>query len=142
MRTDVRIDRKQVKCKNSEVIGYSKWIARCGYIIHFKEGPHTRFGRVIGRIAHGYEGDESLENHLVVITIGYDLGHSFERWVDPDDVIAAYDPKDVSARILETMQYVLSPEILRADIDEVRRCAEAGYATLEKYQARHAYAKA
>lgn len=90
MRTDATIDRKQVICRKSSHLGYSKVTARTGDIIVYVESENvSRVGRVIGRVAYAppLSGDaQPIRNYLVVASLSNDLTFVGERWVNPEDV--------------------------------------------------------
>jgi hypothetical protein len=132
MRTDVIIDKKQVVCRNTSTLGFSKWKAQVGNLLLFKEGGRIVTGRMIGRIQHGYFDGKSLKNHLVVICISPRLDWTFERWVDPNDVTEIYDLNSEYARHAEVLEHFFSVELTKAPIDEVRACSRDWYSLKSK----------
>lgn len=88
MRTDIAIDKKQVRLPLSCLTGFSKCRARFGDVVLFTEDGNLQIGRIIGRIA---EGD--LKNHLVCSVLSYNMQFSYERWVNPEDVQGCWEAK-------------------------------------------------
>jgi hypothetical protein len=133
MRTDATIDKRQVRCPNASHIGYSKWKAQVGDLIVWREGDLKRIGRMIGRVhyAPALTGDRApIRDYILVVGIGDMLQHTFERWVNPRDVERVEKIRDQG----EVLAYFLSADLVKAPIDEIRRCMEYGSNTLARYR--------
>jgi hypothetical protein len=136
MRTDATIDRKQVICRNSSHLGYSKVTARTGDIVVYSEGKEwgTHVARVIGRVAYAPSlGTEpAIRNYLVVASMSNDLTFVGERWVNPEDVSQVFSVRPETARLLA---FFLSPEFGHESVDNLRRWTESGFATVNDWLA-------
>lgn len=137
MRTDCILDKRQVVCRNSSHIGFSHVTARVGDMVLFREGEHTRTGRMLARIqwAPGICGDKPIKNWLCVAVISDRLDHVCERWVNPVDVLEVYRMEDVN---LDVIRWFMGSDIrkqAKRDIDELRRCITDGWSTMKAYRA-------
>lgn len=136
MRTDAKIDRKQVICRNSSHLGYSKVTARTGDIVVYTENLETsHVARVIGRIAYAppLSGDvHPIRNYLIVASLSKDLTYVGERWVNPEDVSQVFAVRPETAKLLA---FFLSPEFGHESIDNLRRWTESGFATVNDWLA-------
>lgn len=137
MRTDARMDRKQVQCPNVSQLGFDKWKAQFGDIVMFTEGEKTRVGRVVARIEHApaLGETEALHNYLCVAALSDDLTFVMERWVKPEDVLRIYDPNEPSLHIQDTIRFFFSPEFKNESVDTLRRWLSSGFATPNDYLA-------
>jgi len=88
---------------------------------------------MIGRIHYAPACGETpvIRDHLLVIGLSERLDHTFERWVNPSDVLSVESIRDQHA----VMEYFLSDAMIKAPIEEVRRSTTSGWSTLDKYRA-------
>lgn len=137
MRNDVTIDRKQTGyLPNTSTLGYGKYKAQFGDVVLFTEANHVRIGRVIGRIksAPRIGNDPDLRGHLVVLTLGQNLTHAFERWVAPEDVIECFNPepdKFGGRDVRKLLDFFFGPEFKTKTPDQLRQYAN-GLTTTEE----------
>lgn len=134
MRTDATIDKKQVKCPNASMLGYGKWKAQVGDLIHFQDQSTRRIARMIGRIAYApglMDDNKPIRNYILAVAITGDmLDHSHERWINPADVLRVESIRNQA----EVIAYLLSDEMVKAPIDEIRRCSSEGWSSLTAYR--------
>jgi hypothetical protein len=127
MRRDATIDRQQVLVPNASTLGCGKYKAQFGDVVLYKElNGHTRIARVAGRIkfAPALEPQEkSIRNWLLVIALDERLSWSFERWVNPADVIECFDPENEHCRMQELLAFIFSPKFKQESIETLRRYA-------------------
>ena len=135
MRTDAIFDRRAVRVPNASQIGYSAQIARVGDFINFTGHRFTTTGRMIGRVHWAPSTNEHgvIKNWILAICIGSDLGHTFERWIDPKDVTQCEPPSCIARKKL-AVAWFLSDEIFTADMNEVRTSTEHGYGSVHEYR--------
>jgi len=134
VRTDAIIDKRQVRCPNASHLGFDRWQAQVGDLILFTDGERTSVGRMIGRVHYAPPCVESLAVHdwLLVVGLAADLGHTFERWVNPLDVERVQSIREEHSRILT---WFLSDQMIKADVQEVRKSTSNGWSTLDAYHA-------
>lgn len=130
-RTDVTVDRKQVRCSNASTLGYGQWKARFGDFVTFSEGGKVMFGRIAGRVTIT-SALEYGKVYLLVITVGQDHSHAFERFVSPEDVLTITRPSDFDASALT---YLLSPDFTKHDTETYRQTYSEGWSTPVAYLA-------
>lgn len=123
MRTDVTIDKKQVPLPLGGQIGFMKYKVQFGDIVFFKQDPNNAavtIGRMIGRIAHAprIDGDADIRGWIVVAALGSTLSFAMERWVNPADVVACYDPKDLD--LSKRLAAFFSESWLHSSTDTIR----------------------
>ena len=137
MRTDARIDRKQVACPNASHLGFDKYKAQFGDIVVFNESDKSKVGRVIGRIDYAPALGETpaIRNYLVVAALTEDLTHVSERWVNPEDVTRVFDPNEESRNIPALINFFFSPKFRDESVDLLRRWTDTGFATPNDYLA-------
>lgn len=144
MRTDCTIDRKQVICRNSSHIGFSKVKARVGDIVVYGDGSQTQFetrnvGRVIGRIVYAPALDaneQPIRNWLLVAVLSNDLTFVMERWVNPEHVTQVFEPQEKTQKMLA---FFFSPDFKKESAHTLRRWTGSGFSTPkenEDYMAR------
>lgn len=139
MRTDVRIDRKQVKLPNSTNLGFGKWKAQFGDVVRFDESGHDMYGRIIGRIAHAHrpDGDPDVRGWLVVIALGSNLSFPMERWVNPADVRECFNPQAFGGRdMAKFLAFFFGPEFRKQKTEVLRAWSTYGQPDFEKYMNR------
>ena len=131
MRTDATFDKRQVKCPNSRIFGYSKVTAQVGDLIYTK---HGLLARMIGRIVYApsLEVNEApIHNWILAIAmVGDLLEHTHERWIKPEHVVRVEPVRNQ----LDVLTYFLSKETVKAPIEELRLCASEGWSTLDAYR--------
>ena len=135
MRTDVKINEKQVICPNASLLGYSTCKCRVGYFLVYKEtytdgSYNTRLARMIGRIEKAPE--KELIGHIVALALDDNGSHGYERWVDPKDVLEVYAPQHVSA----FATWFFSGEKLPYGHNMLRKLSD--YGTLSAHYIQHA----
>lgn len=130
-RTDVEIDRKQVYCKNASTLGYGQSKARFADFVTFSEGDKVMFGRIAGRVTIT-SALEYGKVYLLVVTVGQDHSHAFERFVSPEDILTITRPADFDASALT---YLLSDDFTKHDTDTYRQTYSEGWSTPVKYLA-------
>lgn len=133
MRTDARIDKKQVKCCNASTLGFDKYFAQVGDIITYRESGQLRIGRMIGRIAYAPACGEtkSIQNYILAVVIdNYSLNHTCERWINPADVERVQSIRDQ----MHVLDWFLSDDMVKAPVDEVRQSTSDGWSTLYAYR--------
>jgi hypothetical protein len=130
MRTDATIDRKQVICRNSSHLGYSKVTARTGDIVIYSEGKEwgTHVGRVIGRIAYApsLANEAPIRKWLLLACLSNDLTCVGERWVNPEDVSQVFAVREETRKLLA---FFLSDGFGHESVDTLRRWTASGFAT-------------
>jgi len=144
VRTDATIDRRQVRLPNASTLGYGKWKAQVGDLVVFKETEHHySHGRMIGRVhyASGHDG-QPIRDYILVIVLNETLDHTYERWVNPKDVVSCYTLQTENTDRRKVCEYFLSDELVKSPIDEIRRSTEYGSATVYKYRKAMAQRKA
>lgn len=124
MRTDILIDKKQVKCPNVSLLGYGKWKAQVGDLVWFKEGDTERIGRMVGRVASG-----DHKNHIIVGTLSSSLCSVYERWVSPNQVTRIEEIRNQG----EALAWFLSDTMTKAPMDKVRHCIHNGWSSFDAY---------
>lgn len=131
MRTDAIIDKQQVRCPHASTLGFGKWKAQVGDIVHFTEGNTQRIGRMIGRVkyAPNLQGGKPLRNFILAVVL-FDLDHTGERWIDPETVTRV---ESIREHRMVT-EWFLSDQMNKASIDEIRRCVSAGWNNLDRYR--------
>lgn len=130
MRTDARIDRKQVKLPNACTLGYGKWKAQLGDWVTWNTDGNSGFGRVAGRVAYApaiCEDKEPIKNWLLVITFFCEMTTVGERWVNPEWVTRCYAPNDYQLSLWSFMQ---SDEFVYFTPDQLRAWSETGYSSM------------
>lgn len=134
MRTDLTIDGRKVICPHASLIGYCTMTARVGSYLAYRESPKgdLLLARMLGRIKfasvpqpvrdskgvlRGY-----IQNHILgmVLVLGMEGTHAFERWIDPATVTAVYD-KPPSA-----LAAFFFAEKLPYDVHTMRRLIDHG----------------
>ena len=136
MRTDAIIDKRQVKVPYSSHIGFSKWRAQVGDLILFTEGGRTVTGRMIGRVHYAPALGETpiIRDYILCVCLNDALDYTFERWVNPIDVVQVEPMTDEHARKrIEVTAWFLS-DLKRESAEELRRTVEYG-AIPPKYRA-------
>jgi hypothetical protein len=130
MRTDATIDRKQVICRNSSHLGYSKVTARTGDVVRWGENV----GRVIGRIAYAPPCGETpaITNWLIVACLSPDLTYVSERWINPEEVTQVFA---VRSEMTKLLVFFLSNGFGHESVDNLRRWTESGFATVNDWLA-------
>jgi hypothetical protein len=132
MRTDARFDKRQVICRNSSFLGYSKGTARVGDLVFTK---HGLLARMIGRITYApalEPNDKPIKNWILAVgMVGDLLEHTHERWINPEHVVRV----EAIRNQLEVLKYFLSDEMIKAPIEEMRLCCSEGWSTLDAYRA-------
>lgn len=130
MRTDVTIDRKQVRCPHASTLGYGQWIARTGDLVCWQQpltdsSSEPCTGRVIGRIAYAPPCGETpaIRGWLLVLALSPCLTHAFERWVNPEWVTEVYR---VTPDVAAWLTSFFSPALIKRSADDLRRAAEYG----------------
>lgn len=141
MRTDCNIDTRQVKCRNSSHVGFSKLHARVGDLLVTPDG----IARMIGRItwAPTLAGDKPIRNWICAVVLASDMSFVMERWIDPATVTGVYRLSDVRTR--EVVKCFLSDDLRKSakrDVSEVRAYASELWSTLGAYRAYMAKRKA
>jgi len=143
MRNDIKIDRKQVRCKKSSTLGFSKKTLRVGERFKFLDvsDGDVKVGRMIGRVAShaagiGLEQDE-VAGSIVAIVMALDLQSFQYRWVWPDNVISTVSDKGEYDNALEYVTEFLTLDIKKHDPRKLVAFLESGYSTVEKFDARH-----
>jgi hypothetical protein len=136
MRTDVTIDKKQVKCPNSSFLGYSTYKAQFGDLLEWQSPSSERqIGRMIGRIAYAPKletSDNDVTGWIVVCALSNSLDHVYERWINPEWV-NRITPKSRLPEHREVLESFLSDDILKFDSNLLRRWISSGYRTLTKF---------
>ena len=142
MRTDAVIDRVQVICRGASTLGYGKWKAQVGDLIlfrQFKEDTTLTLGRMIGRVhyAPALEGDsKAVHDHILCLCINSMLDYTFERWVDPANVVIVHPMDTHSPHRRDVVMSFLSDDLIKAGVEEVREMMSARWSTLEGYRGR------
>lgn len=137
MRTDATIDRKQVICKKSSYLGYSKVTARTGDVVLWRdgEGCNTNVGRVMGRVAYApaLDGDtQPIRDWLIVARLSTNLTSVSERWVNPEWVIEVFSVREDTRKLLA---FFFSQDFGTDSVDNMRRWTESGFATVNDWLA-------
>ena len=128
-RTDVNIDRKQVRCPNASTLGYGEYNARFSDFVTFSEDNAVKFGRIAGRVTIT-SALEYGKVYLLVITIGQDHSHAFERFVEPADILTITRPANFDANALT---YLLSADFASHSTEVYRQTYSEGWSTPVKY---------
>lgn len=136
MRKDAKITQRKVKCPRALVPYGRTKDAKPGDLIVFEmentDGTKNRhFGRVFGRLdAPAHEGSE-VRGHLAVIAWSDDLHHAFERWVDPQTVVALSDAHEGAV-----IKHVLTAPATTASFQAMRQWQMEGALTERYFQQR------
>lgn len=121
MRTDCRIDSRQVICRNASLIGYSTRTARVGSFLIYADGAkrggsdRPQMARMLGRVhADG-------RTYILAMVLSSTCGSAFERWIAPDDVLECYDkaPAKLAAFFFGELprELVREPQLMRRLMD-------------------------
>ena len=93
-RTDVERNKRQSKCFGSTLIGHSTYILKCGDLFLYKERytdgtEGTRLAKCHGRVRpdHNDAVSDGREWRILAQAASDDMTFTYERWVDPKDVI-------------------------------------------------------
>lgn len=131
MRTDARIDKKQVCCAKSPHLQTGKFHCQVGDLFLYIESERMVLGRMLGRIAYAPAIGETptIRGAILAIVINSELSFTYERWVNPLDVVRIFSID----RQKDVMAYFLGPEMLSAKIDEIRAVA-GEWSTLAAYR--------
>lgn len=139
MRTDARIDRKQVLLPHlvGHTLGFDKWKAQFGDVVMFHYGNinnNHEIGRVAGRIAYAPSiepGEQPIENWLLIIAFSHDMTHVMERWINPSQVVRCYTPTVKQRDLYECM---MSKDFTNESPDTLREWATTGYSTIDEWK--------
>lgn len=130
MRTDARIDRKQVRLPNASHLGFGKGRAQLGDWVTWKTDGNEGFGRVAGRVAYApaiCEDKEPIRGWLLVMAFFCENTTVGERWVNPEWVTRCTPAND---HTLELWKFMQSDEFVYCPADQLRRWSETGYASV------------
>ena len=135
MRTDAKIDRKQVYCPNVVTLGYSRPMARFGYFVTFNEGRRTVLARVVGRIASAprIDNDPDVRGYLVVMAIGFQYATPMERWINPKAVLDCFPPNTGHWDCLKFMQFFFGADFKKQSVETLRGFANYGSSDFNGY---------
>lgn len=88
---------------------------------------------MIGRVHYAPSCSDSpvIRDHVLVLVLSESLNHTYERWVNPIDILRVESLRDQRG----VMSYFLSDLIVKAPINEVRKSTSDGWSTLTKYRA-------
>jgi hypothetical protein len=100
-RKDVKRNRRQTICPNSSWLGYSSSKLKYGDLFMYYEyyedkTTGTRIGKCHGRIKPIAEN----KSYILSQSISTNLQFSYERWVDPKDVIEIIPKEKANKNIL------------------------------------------
>jgi hypothetical protein len=93
MRNDAKISNRKVYLPNATHLGFSKYEAKRGDLIVYREhhaddSYQLRIARVIGTVdAPALEHSSAVKNHLFVLALSNSGDTVYERWVDPANVV-------------------------------------------------------
>ncbi len=87
-RNDVVRDKRKTFCRNSSFLGYSSYTLKYGdFFIYKEQYEDGRYGLRTAKY-HGRIRPKSEGKWLILAqSISTMLNHTYERWIDPDDVI-------------------------------------------------------
>lgn len=122
MRTDAKIDGRQVICPNASMIGYSSVKLRVGMVFTYQDEHGNHTGRMIGRVAYApaLAGDAApVRNHILALVLADDCTFCYERWIDPKDVTR-------TAPVPSAMAAFFFSPTLPYDVHMLRRLNEYG----------------
>lgn len=127
MRTDCKIDKRQIPCPNARNTGFGLSVANVGNLIVYREdhidatNKTYRTARVLGRVSAPKiaPGDAEVKGWALCMVLSEDCTFVFERWVDPSWIVSI---RDVPHAML---MFFARPELPEADV--IRHKMEAGY---------------
>jgi len=123
MRTDARMDRKQVKLPCASTLGFDKWKAQFGDMVMFREGHNLELGRIISRINYApVIGDDSpaIRGWLCVAVFSQDMSFIMERWINPETIERCYTPRPQQIAL---MSFMFGEEFKKHDTYTLREWA-------------------
>lgn len=97
MRTDCKIDNRQIICPNASLLGYGTCKMKAGKC--FTYGTEDHIARSLGRVtALETIDNRRVEKSYVLAAVLYHGQFMTERWVDPKDVREIFDvPAKIAA---------------------------------------------
>lgn len=98
-RTDIKRDKRIVKCFNSSLLGYSTYTLKAGDVFLFRYK-----GDIEHHIARSHGRAKPLncnKYHILAQQLSDNLQFSYERWIDPEDVIEIIPAQHVEPLLLE-----------------------------------------
>lgn len=88
MRTDVKLDKKQVICRYASTLGFSKNILSCGDLFIYRtDNSDTATCRMLARIKFAPaigEDKAPIKNWICAMQLSTCATFTYERWVNPD----------------------------------------------------------
>jgi len=106
-RSDVdRRFKPEIFCKNSSSIGYSSMYLKLGDLFIYKErytdgSFHYRLAKCHGQIKPLNKISESdeLKWYVLAQSANWLMTFTYERWIDPEDIVETYDREHVNPNI-------------------------------------------
>lgn len=92
-RKDITRDKRQSKCLNSTLLGFSSYTLKYGDFFIYEESytdgtKQKRFAKCHGRVKPEKSlGNEPVQYYILAQVISFDLRYDMERWIEPKDVI-------------------------------------------------------
>lgn len=131
MRTDCKIDNRQIRCLHLALTaGSTKYIAKRGDLIRCRihEGSGVFLARVLGRVtapALGTPGTDDytprVDGWACCMVLSEDGHFAYERWVKPEDILQISNPSPAMAA------FFMGPLPTTWKADKMRRLMEEGW---------------
>ncbi len=104
-RQDIERDKKQTHLPESSTLGYSSYKLRYGdlflYKEHYTDGSHgNRQAKCHGRIRPDHKTSGRREWLILAQAANDMMSFTYERWIDPEDVIETCPKDKANAHIL------------------------------------------
>lgn len=92
MREDCKIDNRTIVCNNAATLAGRGYKLETGMCFTYEEAGQTRLARSIGRVtAPALAGCTAIDGYVLAMVLSFDANHTYERWVNPDDVIEIFN---------------------------------------------------
>lgn len=107
MRTDVKIDKREIRCPNASAVGSSRKVAVPDDCILYDDGHGLRLARVLGRVSAPATGSgetrtEEVKGWALAMVMADNHRHTYERWVNPKDIKDVFSPSPKLAALFNS----------------------------------------
>jgi hypothetical protein len=125
LRSDVKRDKRKIRCINSSISGFSSTTLRFGDYFLYREGQTgpLQFAKCHGRVCPIVQIDPKDKTGYMILALVISTNHIFsmERWVSPEDVEEVIPVERVSPH-LEEMFHSLLEDLNSWTLETRRRC--------------------